>query len=537
MAYTMETPNLGNFDHNVAKPSGFAAAPALSYPALIFLHGSGQQGNGLADGLTRDAPTPITEADNGNLKRDSDGNDYDFVVFAPYKVTDWSGSGLGNAIKDIKNNAATYKIDITKIFVTGLSLGGIAISIALGHDTDSTHYEVFRGAYLLSGSNTNFENIESGQSRAQNLVDRWNDTALEVVKSAYGLNDPNSWVIGAANTSHLANQVDVDAIQTGIYQIEEAYRTFNYDNEASGPFVLDEIVTWDGGTGTGKLLTLDDNGNTGKMWVSLISGTAPQNDHTLVGGTSGATADIDGAPSTVVHEADAWGTMYSNFGVGGYASMYGEIEAISLAAPLFTSALVSNGVRNKIVMTYDGALDTGSVPATTDFAVSGGKSVTDVAISGSTVTLTVDSSYIYVDTITVSYTKGSNPLKADGAAGECINLSNEAVSNNIQDTTAPSSPTGFVFTNVAKYSMTFSWDASTDSESGIKDYKVWLDGVDQLNTTGLTHNFTNLNPNQSYTCQITAYDNAGNNAASSQAQTTLDDPVAQGFTGLLGSLL
>lgn len=69
-----------------------------------------------------------------------------------------------------------------------------------------------------------------------------------------------------------------------------------YDNEASGPFVEDEIISWGTGAtaGTAKLLALDDNGTTGQMWVQLLTGVAPTNNLAITGGTSSATADVNG---------------------------------------------------------------------------------------------------------------------------------------------------------------------------------------------------------------------------------------------------
>ena len=69
----------------------------------------------------------------------------------------------------------------------------------------------------------------------------------------------------------------------------------NYDNEASGPFTEGENITFGGG-GVAELVLLYDDGATGEMYVSLISGAAPVDNDTITGGTSSATADVNGAP-------------------------------------------------------------------------------------------------------------------------------------------------------------------------------------------------------------------------------------------------
>jgi len=69
-----------------------------------------------------------------------------------------------------------------------------------------------------------------------------------------------------------------------------------YDNEASGPFSENEVISWGTGAtaGTGALLALDDNGATGSMWIQLLTGVAPTDGLEITGGTSSATCDVNG---------------------------------------------------------------------------------------------------------------------------------------------------------------------------------------------------------------------------------------------------
>jgi len=75
------------------------------------------------------------------------------------------------------------------------------------------------------------------------------------------------------------------------------------------------------------------------------------------------------------------------------------------------------------------------VPATTDFAVSGGKTVTGVDVSGTAVTVTVNSAYISTDVITISYTPGTNKIQ-DGSGNLASALTNQSVTNNISSEVA-----------------------------------------------------------------------------------------------------
>lgn len=66
-----------------------------------------------------------------------------------------------------------------------------------------------------------------------------------------------------------------------------------YDTEASGPFTEGENLTFSGGA-VAELVKLRDDGTTGVMYCSKISGTLPVDNETITGGTSGATAAVNG---------------------------------------------------------------------------------------------------------------------------------------------------------------------------------------------------------------------------------------------------
>ena len=89
--------------------------------------------------------------------------------------------------------------------------------------------------------------------------------------------------------------------------------------------------------------------------------------------------------------------------------------AADTTAPVLQTATV-NGTT--LVLTYNEALDTGSVPAATDYTVSvGGTTVTlarasPVAVSGMTVTLTLAAAVVSTDVVTVTYAvPTTNPVK------------------------------------------------------------------------------------------------------------------------------
>lgn len=70
---------------------------------------------------------------------------------------------------------------------------------------------------------------------------------------------------------------------------------FAYDAEVSGPFQVGETLTFTSPAGTAVLAELFDNGTVGFMTIGpMLSGTKPTDNSTISGGTSGATASVNG---------------------------------------------------------------------------------------------------------------------------------------------------------------------------------------------------------------------------------------------------
>lgn len=108
-------------------------------------------------------------------------------------------------------------------------------------------------------------------------------------------------------------------------------------------------------------------------------------------------------------------------------------------APLLTDLRVANS--STITLSYDEALDSGSVPSTGDFAVTataaGTVSVSSVSISGAIVSLTYTTGAIVnTDAVTVVYTPGTNKIR-DAAHNNCAAINQTAINQ--------LSPVGLVF--------------------------------------------------------------------------------------------
>jgi hypothetical protein len=137
----------------------------------------------------------------------------------------------------------------------------------------------------------------------------------------------SKWTYGALNAKALwewVKAVTVRATAKTIHGMNgELFlgitHSFGYDNEASGPFQEDEIISWGTGptAGTGKLLALDDDGATGNIYMQLLTGVAPTNDLPIAGVTSGATADVNGSVTARTVPKVFLGTYTGSF-IGAY---------------------------------------------------------------------------------------------------------------------------------------------------------------------------------------------------------------------------
>ena len=181
-------------------------------------------------------------------------------------------------------------------------------------------------------------------------------------------------------------------------------------------------------TASGGGIDLDAGTTYFFVWDSSSApiGTQTRISHTESEGDTGAAG---WSMADVYHFRDIGGSTWSahatrsiQIAVKGYAK--------DETAPALASAWVDG---TTLRLNYNERLDTGSTPATGDFtySVDGGTTNTNptgVAMSRGAVTLTLGTAVTAGQTVTVSYTAGTNPVQ-DTAGNDAANLTNRSVTN------------------------------------------------------------------------------------------------------------
>jgi uncharacterized repeat protein (TIGR02059 family) len=195
---------------------------------------------------------------------------------------------------------------------------------------------------------------------------------------------------------------------------------------------------------------------------ALDTGSTPANGAFSLAGTTRTVTGVNVTGSTVVLTLSAavaqGATVTVSYTAGGApiqdsagndaANLSGQAvtnnSTSDQTAPVLSTAIITAG-GVALELTYGEALDTGSVPALGDFALSGTLLAAlsgTPAVAGSKVTLTLAPAVESTETgITVSYTPGTNKIR-DAAANNSVALTSQAVTNNSTHVFTPSDITG-----------------------------------------------------------------------------------------------
>ena len=181
-------------------------------------------------------------------------------------------------------------------------------------------------------------------------------------------------------------------------------------------------------------------------------------------------------------------------------------------------------------LSYDEALDEDSTPVMGDFTVTvagSEQTLTHVMVSGSAVTLTLDSAVMSGEMVTVSYRPGTNPIQ-DAAGNDAEALTDHAAitpgpipptggGGGGSFTQPPSTPQPPTVSAATPDSLTVEWTEPEDGGSTITDYDVqYREGGSGGGFTNAQHEgtariamLTGLNPDTVYEVQVRASNDEG----------------------------
>jgi predicted peptidase len=108
----MEPSATNVYGHQLFLPKAYAASADEKFPLIIFLHGSGERGDDLAKVKVHGPPKIV----------DTDPN-FPFIVVSPQAPEGerWEIAKLDALLAEVRK---TYRIDESRIYLTGLSMGG-----------------------------------------------------------------------------------------------------------------------------------------------------------------------------------------------------------------------------------------------------------------------------------------------------------------------------------------------------------------------------------------------------------------------------
>ena len=154
--------------------------------------------------------------------------------------------------------------------------------------------------------------------------------------------------------------------------------------------------------------------------------------------------------------------------------------SVDTAGPEYQAAEVS---ANIVTITFDEDLNSASVPDASAFSVdvAGSRTVTNVAISGKNVELTIDGAAIIdSDTVTVSYTKpGSGTVLEDSAGNDADSLGSVIVGTSGANTLAGDANDNIITGNAGNDTLSggggndiFDYNIDTDGDDRITDFTI-----------------------------------------------------------------
>jgi predicted peptidase len=103
----------GELKYLYSLPQGYDANTAKRWPLMLFLHGIGERGSDVKKVLAH-----------GPIKLAREGRDFPFIIVAPQCPDGEFWNNTEALIQLLDGVEKTYRVDTTRVYLTGLSMGG-----------------------------------------------------------------------------------------------------------------------------------------------------------------------------------------------------------------------------------------------------------------------------------------------------------------------------------------------------------------------------------------------------------------------------
>jgi predicted peptidase len=130
------------YKYLLALPSGYDAHGERRWPMILFLHGSGERGDDVWT-ITKHGPPRLLRGETANTKNETPAPEQspaaakllaeNFIVVSPQCPKDqwWDSEAVLALLDEI---VATHRVDTTRVYLTGLSMGGFGTwQLGLSH--------------------------------------------------------------------------------------------------------------------------------------------------------------------------------------------------------------------------------------------------------------------------------------------------------------------------------------------------------------------------------------------------------------------
>ena len=203
--------------------------------------------------------------------------------------------------------------------------------------------------------------------------------------------------------------------------------------------------------------------------------------------------------------------------------------------PQLDSAVVN---ATQLTLTYNEPLDGNSVPQPEQYTLSISPSpatavtVSNVAVSGRRVTLTLSSPVEDIHTVRVTYSPPSTNAVQDPAGNRASRLSNRLATNESPLPDPPGTPTDLQATPQGPNRIDLMWsEPSEEGGAAISGYRIevstdgssWTDLVSDTRSTGTTHSHSGLELGDTQRYRVSAINRGGSSTPSAVATATTDE--------------